>query len=153
MKPLCTYEDGHLLVAAVRVLCHVKKHPPTVEDLSELLGLSREWIGVNVGCLVNEGILLSVDAAFVSRLEVKDHRKLEELPRAAENTGLDDELKEFTETRRRQDEELGALFAGGDALKKRAEKMSELAKGLKSFKPKPPKISPLFKDSPPEDEA
>lgn len=152
MASLATYEDGHLLVAGVRVLCDRLKHPPSFEELADFLGRSREWTAVLAGALEREGILLLVDSAFVTRVEVKDHLKLESLTRAAEDTGLDDELRSFTEKRRAEDEKLEGLFSGGESVRRHRDKMDDLEDQLKRFRPKAPKSSPLFRDPPPEDD-
>ena len=42
MKKMNPYVEGHLVVAAIRVLDHQRQRPPSVEEIGELLSVSRE---------------------------------------------------------------------------------------------------------------
>ena len=144
------YEEGHLVVAAVRVLTHRQDgRPPTVEEIADLTRLSREWVGVLVGALEREKIVRSLTGPFETRVEVADHSRLENLARGETQPGVDEELKEFAERKRQEDERLRTLFQGGS--RKNREKMDELADRFKGYKPRPPQNTPLF-GPPPEDE-
>ena len=152
MDVRASYHDGHLLVAAVRVLTHqASGRPPTVEDVAALLGQSREWTGVLAAALERDGIVRSLTGPFETRLEIKDHGALEDLPREDSSAGVDEELREFSARKRQEEEQLRNLFSSGSALEKRKKEMSRLADELKGFKPRAPKPSRLFKDPPAED--
>jgi len=153
MDVKASYEEGHLFVAAVRVLEH--RHagrPPTVEEIAELLSVSVEWAGVLVSSLERAGVVHALTGPFETRVEVKDYLELENLPRADSTTGVDEELKEFAAEKRKEEEKLGNLFSSGDPLKKQKEKMGKMADQLKGWKPKGPKSSPLFEDPPSEND-
>jgi hypothetical protein len=153
MELQATYHEGHLIVAAIRVLKH--RHggrPPTVEEVAEQLALSREWIGVVAAALARAGVLDELTGPFETRIDIRDHLALEDLPRADATAGVDEELREFSAKKREEEEGLRKLFASGDALKKQQSKMGKLADDLKRYKPKGPTATPLFKDAPPEDD-
>lgn len=151
MEVTASYEEGHLLVAAVRVLSHRNSgRPPTVEEIAELAGISMEWAGVLVASLERGGIVRTLTGPFETRVEIKSHLGLEDLPRKDSTAGVDEELKEFAAQKREEEEKLGKLFSSGDPLKKAQDKMGKMAEQLKSYKPKPPPSSPLFKDPPAE---
>jgi len=153
MDVKASYQEGHLLVAAVRVLEH--RHagrPPTVEEIADLLGDSLEWMGVLVSSLERAGVVHALTGPFETRVEIKNHLELETLPRTDSTSGVDEELKEFAAQKRKEEEKLGNLFSSGDPLKKQKDKMGKMADQLKGWKPKTPKSSPLFKDPPPEDD-
>jgi len=139
MSQSVTYEEGHLVVAAVRILDHRNGHPPTVDEIAELVKLQKEWTGVLVSSLADLGILRRVTSAFTLRLEVGNHLDLEKLPREAEAPTLNDEMKAFAEKQRREHEAMSRLFTGE-------------AKAKDAFKSKPPKGSDLFRELTGEDD-
>jgi hypothetical protein len=149
MDVRASYTEGHLLVAAVRVLTHQGSgKPPTVEEVARLLAQSREWTGVLVAALEREGVIRSLRGPFETRLEVKDHTALENLPRDDSAAGVDEELREFSARKREEEEHLKNLFSSGSALDKQKKKMGQLADDLKKYKPRDPKPSSLFKAPP-----
>ncbi len=148
-----TYHEGHLIVAAIRVLKHRQGgRPPTVEEVAGHVGLSREWIGVMAAALARAGVLDELTGPFETRIDIRDHLVLETLPRADATAGVDEELREFSAKKREEEEGLRKLFASGEALKKQESKMGRLADDLKRYKPKGPTATPLFKDAPPQDD-
>ena len=56
MESAPDYRQGHLVVAAVRVLGHTGEKPPTYEEIGKLLGISHEVVGVVARGLANHGI-------------------------------------------------------------------------------------------------
>jgi hypothetical protein len=153
MKTEAGYTEGHLVVAAIRVLENRMKRPPTVEEIAELLGFSVEWTGVLVAALRRSEIVTTVESAFTVRVEVRNHLPLEELSREDSATRLDAEMKEFAEKRRAEESQLDSLFSSGEAFRRQEDKLSRMADEFKRFQPKkPPKASPLFKDPPPEED-
>lgn len=151
MDNKASYEEGHLTVAAIRVLGNRHEgRPPTVDEIADLLKLSREWVGVLVSALDRAGVVRTLTGPFETRVEVLDHRKLEDLPHEDAQAGVDEELREFSAKKRKEEEKLQNLF-GGDMLKKEEKKMNDLADQLQGFKPRPPKSAPFFKESPEDD--
>jgi hypothetical protein len=145
------YSEGHLVVAAIRVLAHRQAgRPPTEDEIAQLLGLSREWVGVLVSALEKAGIVSVLTGPFEARVEVADHTALEKLPRQAASGGVEEELKEFAARKKQEEERLRHLF-GEAALKKEKDRMSKLADDFKGYKPKPPKASGLFREPGEED--
>jgi len=152
MEVKASYKEGHLVVAAIRVLSNQQDgRPPTVEEISQTLKLSREWAGVLVSALERAGVVRALTGPFETRVEIRDHMKLEELPREESTTGVDEELKEFSARKKKEEEKLKKLFGDG-AIKKQKEKMDKLADDLKGWKPKPPKSSSLFEDPRPDED-
>jgi hypothetical protein len=153
MEARVSYEEGHLVVAAVRVLSHQQSgRPPTVEEISQLLGISREWAGVLVSGLERAKVVRTLTGPFETRVEVSRHQNLEDLPRGDSTAGVDEELKEFEAQKRKEEEKLRKLFSTGEALKDQKKKLGDLADELKRYKPKPPKSSSLFRDPPTKDD-
>lgn len=151
MEVRAGYEEGHLVVAAIRVLGHRQEgRPPTVAEIAELLKLSREWVGVLVNALERAGAVRALTGPFETRVEVADALRLEDLPRGASAAGVDEELQEFAARKREEEAKLKKLF-GGDASSRQREKLDRMADRFKGYKPKPPKSAPFMKDPSEED--
>ncbi len=131
-----SYEDGHLIVAAVRVLSHGKDKPPTPEDIAQLLDLPVDFARNLVIALGEEGILHVIENPFEIRAEVGDHLKLEDLPRASEKPAIEDELEEFVRRKQRQVEETEKMLSLDEIEKKKKEKLSKLEEEMKKMKDK-----------------
>ncbi len=145
MEVRAGYNEGHLLVAAVRVLtARNQGRPPTVEEAADLVGVSREWAGVLAASLEREGIVRMLKGPFESRVEIRDHLALEKLPRGETAAGVDEELRRFSAQKKKEEETLRDLFSSGSALKKQEERLDKLADGLVQFKRKRTGPNPLF---------
>jgi hypothetical protein len=138
-----TYEESHLLVAAVRVLSHKDGRPPTVEEISELIEESPEVARVHLRWLAERGIVRLVTTPFEMRAQIGNHLPIEELPREGETPQMEEEVDEFRQKFRSRQEKIGKLFSTDDIAKRNEEKRKKLDEELKKFKPRGP--SP-FKD-------
>jgi hypothetical protein len=130
------YEDGHLIVAAVRVLSHNSDKPPTPEDIAELLGLAPDFVRNLVIALGDEGVLKVVENPFEIRTEVKNHNKLEELPKEAHGPSIQDELDEFVKKKKREVEDAEKMFTVDEMEKRKQEKLSKFDEEMKKMKGK-----------------
>lgn len=99
MQNRILYHDGHLFVAAIRILERRNGAPPTLEQISELVQFSGEQTGLISRRLRDAGIVAQVEGAYGDRWEVADHLKLEELPKELDTSQLDDALKKFQSER------------------------------------------------------
>ena len=89
------YQEGHLFVAAVRILEHRNGAPPNLNQIAELLKLSVEQTGWISRRLQESGIIKVVESAFGDRWGIDDHLKIEELPKETESSQLDQAIKQF----------------------------------------------------------
>ena len=126
--------QAHLLVAAVRVLAHKTGRPPSVEEVGELLGWSRELVGHLSRALEAQGILQALTSPFDLRLEVADHLAIEKLPVADTGPGLRDEVDAFHEQFKKKQEELQNLFDAGEHEKRKQARLEGLENELRDFK-------------------
>jgi hypothetical protein len=136
VKP--SYEDGHLIVASVRVLSHNASKPPTPEAIAELLGLPVEFVRNLVVALGEEGILRVVENPFEIRAEIGDYVKLEDLPRASTTPSIKDELDDFVERKKKVVEETEKSLSLDEMNKKKKKKMSKFEEEMKKMKGKGP---------------
>jgi len=128
-KSTSLYHSGHLFVAAMRVLEHRHNRPPTVEEVAEMTGMAMEQAGRICRRLIEIRAVREVESGIKTRLLIDDHLALEQLPRAAENTGLDKELEKFQAKRRQIDARIENIKQERD--KKKQALFAEIEKKLK----------------------
>jgi len=135
-----SYEDTHLIVAAVRVLSNNAAKPPTPEDVAELLDKPPDFIRSMIIVLGKEGILRVVENPFEIRAEVGDYLKIEDLPRASEVPSIKSELDEFVKRKKEAEDETGKSLSLDEIAKKNKENMARLEDEMKRMrgKPEPP---------------
>jgi hypothetical protein len=155
MEVLPEYEESHLVVAAVRILSHRDGRSPTPEDVAGLLGFSREKLYVLVHELRRLGILRGLETPFELRLDVGDPAQLETLPRSGEGPTIEGQLTEFHAKEKKKREEMERMLRGGEADRRRQERVAKLEQEFMKFKPKAGALEGLFKapaDAPGGDE-
>jgi hypothetical protein len=154
METLPTRSEGHLVVAAVRVLRHRDDRPPTDEEIADLLDLPREEVAHWARGLERHGVLRLVASAFDARWDVEDHTRLETLPAAADEAAMRKELASFEAKSRERHADLSELF--GDAEGARSARTSRLEDELRKFKQsgrgRSPFDTPSASDEPDEDD-
>lgn len=129
-----SYADGHLFVAAIRVLDHREGRPPTVEEVASLLGHSREIAYHIARGLAERGIVHLLAGPFETRIEITDHTALEGLPRGEDGPAFEEDLRAFQEKKRKDRDEMGGFFAEGGVEKKKQEKLSKMEEEFRKFK-------------------
>ena len=132
-------EEGHLIMAAIRICAHREDAPPTVEQLADLLGMQSETVRLKVEALHEAGAVQVIDSAFERHFEVADHRVVDELKAEAEQTGMEEALAEFDQRKTEEQERLGQLFEDGEHERRRKERIKGMEDGLLSFDKKKPK--------------
>lgn len=120
MKETSLYANGHLFVAAVRILNHLNSAPPKVGDVSNLLKLSPEVGNLILRKLTREGIVESGEGPYDQRLFVREHGNLERLLETEEKSGFDEALETFKNRRKNMDREISSF------KEKQAEKQKNL---------------------------
>ncbi|HPC47947.1 MAG TPA: hypothetical protein PLW83_07860 [Deltaproteobacteria bacterium] len=128
MLPRDEYTQAHLFTSAIRLFEHLKGRPPSLEGLSDVLGASIEELSLLSRKLEEKGIIGVVATGGQYRFIVKDHLKIEDLPRDAEPVGLEDEITRF---RSRQESRLRELEESLGVKSPRNQVFSELEKALK----------------------
>jgi hypothetical protein len=126
------YANAHLFVAAVRVLDHQKGAPPAIEKVGALLSFSAEKTHLISRKLVDMGIIEVLEGAYGNRLVIKDHLKLEDIPKDATESKLDEELKKFKTGRKEIEKRVESIKA--EQEQKQKELFAELEKKLKKAK-------------------
>jgi hypothetical protein len=130
MKDLDLYQKAHLLVAAIRILEFQHHSPPAMEAVCRLLGISVEEGGYFCRRFEESGIIETVESPQGIRMTVRDHTKIEEIPRGISETLLDKELKNFQIARKGLTQKIES-FQAAQAEKKK-QMFAELEKKLKT---------------------
>lgn len=123
------YSDSHLFVAAVRVLSHQNNTPPSLEKVASMLMFSKEKSHLICRKLEETDIIEVLEGAFGNRIVIKNHLKLEELPREISESRLDEELKKFKSSKKELEKRVESIKAEQD--KKQKQLFADIEKKLK----------------------
>ena len=129
MTEKSAYVEGHLIVAAIRIHDHLNDAPPSLEEICSALTLSREKGGQLIRRLEKGGIVSPVESAYGQRYAIGDHLKLEELPRGAEPSKLDEEIKRFKTERGKMEKKVESIQS--QQAQKQKDLFAEIEKKLK----------------------
>ena len=130
------YTLAHLFVAAIRVKEHQMNTPPTINDISQLLDLSIERANYIGRKLKEFGVIDSVEGSYGDRVFVRDHLKIEEIPREADGAKLEAELEKFKESQKAISQKIETLQA--KQAQKKKDLFAEMEKKLKQELDKKP---------------
>lgn len=133
------YSNAHLVVAAIRIFTHKNSKHPSLNEICKTLSFSLEQGNLICKKLKDLGIIDVVEGAFENHLFIKDHLKIEEIPRDKKEDKLEEALKKFKDSKKdfskkiesfqvKQAEKQKALFA---------ELEEKLKKGSNKTKPTP----------------
>lgn len=123
------YTEAHVFVAAIRVLEHQKKRPPTVEETCAMISISQEAGYALCRWLKEKGIVRTVEGNFGMKLFVEDHLKIEEMPRGEQKNDLAQEVAEFQ--RKQQDKNKKVEAIQEELARKRNNQFAEIEAKLK----------------------
>jgi len=99
MEDIDLYSKAQLLVAAIRILEYRKNDAPSVEALCEMLNLSSEQGHLLCKKFHDMEIIEVVKCPFGARLFIRNHLKIEEIPRG-KDTSIQEEIEKFQSSRK-----------------------------------------------------
>lgn len=123
------YSTAHLFVAAIRVCEHQNSAPPTVEDICHILKTSIERSNYICRKLQEAGIIEEVEGSYGNRLFIRDHLKIEELPREGNDGKFAEELKKFQASQKELSNKIETIKA--QQAEKKKTLFAEMEKKLK----------------------
>lgn len=126
--------QGHLVVAAVRVLAHLHERSPRPEEVADLLRMPAALLRVRLAELQEAGVLALVESAFDTHVEVREHLRLEELPADDEPDDLTADLADFDRRKEEEARRMEQLFADGEPRRRQQEKMRRMEEELRGFR-------------------
>lgn len=130
-KTTSPYDQGHVIVAAVRLFTHREEKMPTARDIANLTGFPMDLTLHLTNRLLEQGILRAVKGAFEDRYHVGDHLRLEELPRSLDEEAMGKEVEKFRVEREEKQKKIDAMFLGKDIDQKKKERLKTIEEQLK----------------------
>ncbi len=100
MKTNNLYSAAHLFVAAIRVCEHKQSAPPSIDEVCRVISFSLERGNFICKQLKEKEIVEAVEGPYGVRLSVKNHLKIEDIPKEEKENALSDELSKFKETQK-----------------------------------------------------
>ena len=123
------YDNAHLMVAAVRVLEYKKRRPPSVDELCDLLSVSLEQGFILARKLNDLNIIEVVEGTYGTRIFIRDHLKIEDIPKDTKDAGLEEAIRKFQDSRKDMKDKVASIQANQAEKKKNL--FAELEKKLK----------------------
>ncbi len=135
---LPTRTEAHLIVAAIRVLENRLKKLPVPVEIADLLEMSESAVRLQLNHLSDLGIVVVVESAFETHVEIKQYLLIEEL---AAETGpeIADDLAAFDLKQEEEAQKMANLFDSGEHEQKRQDRMDKMDEELQSFKGRKPR--------------
>lgn len=124
------YSQAHLMVAAIRVFEHINSRPPTIDDLCGMINFSVEKGNFICRKLEELDVIEAVEGTYGTRLFVRDHIKIEDIPRGETENNFEDELKKFQQNQKAISQKVENFQAKQKQKKK--DLFAEMEKKLKS---------------------
>jgi hypothetical protein len=123
------YSNAHLVVAAIRVLTHQNSTPPSMDQVCRIISFSLEQGNFICKKLKETGIVDVVEGGFGTRLFIKNHLKIEEIPKGKKEDNLEESLKAFQNSRKDFTRKIESFQA--KQAKKQRDLFAELEEKLK----------------------
>ncbi|MBA3034935.1 MAG: hypothetical protein FP814_00415 [Desulfobacterium sp.] len=111
MEQTNLYSDAHLVVAAIRILERRNPVPPSIENICNFLSFSPELGNYLCRKLDETGVIEIVEGPFGTRLFLKNHLALEEIPKNSKTSSMDEELEKFKNSRKGLDQRVASIQA------------------------------------------
>jgi hypothetical protein len=124
------YSNAHLVVAAIRVLAHQNAASPTIDEVCRTISFSLEQGNYICKKLIGMGIVEMVEGAYETRLFIKNHFKIEEIPKGEKDSSLKEDLKKFQHSKKDFTQKIESFQA--KQAKKQKDLFAELEKKLKN---------------------
>ena len=133
-----TRDEAHLLLAGIRVQAHRLGRSPTPAEVADLLDLSETEVRLQLAFLSELGAADTVDSAFETHAEVRDHLKVEVLPTTS-GPALSEDLADFDRRKQAEAERMAQLFDSGGHEDERRRKLDRMGDELSDFRKRKPK--------------
>jgi DNA-binding transcriptional regulator GbsR (MarR family) len=103
--------------------------PPSLDDIAQILAMSLERCSYVCRKLNELGVIESIERSYGNRVFVRDHLKIEEIPRDVDGTQMEAELQKFKETQKAISEKIESIHA--QQAQKKKDLFTEMEKKLK----------------------
>ena len=123
------YNDAHLVVAAIRLLEHRDKVAPSTDGVCRELSFSLEQGNLMCKKLHDRKVIEIIEGAFGTKLYVRDHLLIEEIPKDRQEETIEDEVKKFQKAQKENLKKIQSLHA--EQKKKKKDLFAEIDRKLK----------------------
>ena len=123
------YRDAHLVAASIRLFEHKNQTPPSIEDISRMLGFPVEQGALICKKMKDRNIIDIIEGAFGTKLSLLNHLLIEEIQQEEPDSSIASEVKKFQESRKMQEEKIQAIHA--EHKKKQQDLFAKLNEQLK----------------------
>lgn len=123
------YNDAHLVVAVIRLLEYRDKIPPSTDSVCRELSFSLEQGNLICKKLHDREIIEVVEGAFGTKLYVRDHLLIEEIPKDHQEETIEDEVKKFQQAQKENLKKIQSLH--DEQKKKKKDLFAEIDRKLK----------------------
>lgn len=123
------YQNAHLVVAAIRILDHRDNVPPAIDSLNKVLNFSLEECHYLCRKLHQMGIIDIVEGAFGTKLFIKNHLELENIPLTQKDTRFREDIDKFMGSKKNYEKEIESIKANQE--KKQKELFARIDEKLK----------------------
>jgi hypothetical protein len=123
------YSNAHLVVAAIRILTHQSSTPPSIDQVCRIISFSLEQGNLVCKKLKEIGVIDVVEGGFGTRLFIKNHLKIEEIPNAKKADTLEESIKAFQNSKKEFTKKIESFQA--KQAKKQRDLFAELEEKLK----------------------
>ncbi len=132
-----TRKEAHLMVATIRVLEHQNQRLPLPAEIADFIEMSESAVRLHLNSLSDLGIVVLVDSAFETHVEIKNHLLIENL---SEDAGpeIADDLAAFDLKKEEEARKMANLFESGEHEKNREERLNQMDKDLQDFRGRKP---------------
>lgn len=136
MKEIDLYTDSHLVVAAIRILEYKSQKPPTDQEVLEYLNLSIEQGHRLLGKMHELGIIEIMSGNYGTRLFIRNHLNIENIPKNTQNQTIQDEIVKFKLSKKGLEKKIEAIQEQQSRKQKElfAEMENKLKQSLKKSK-------------------
>ena len=128
-----TRSEAQLMVAGIRVLDHKLQRPPSPQELAQLLDMAESAVRLQMNILQDLEIVVVVDSAFETHVEIKDEIQIAHLDEAA-GPEIREDLAAFDRRKAEENEKMAQLFDSGEHEKRRQEKIRKMEEDLGDFR-------------------
>ena len=123
------YSNAHLVVAAIRIHTHQNSTPPSMDQVCGIISFTLEQGNFICKKLKEIGVVDVVEGGFGIRLFIKNHLKIEEIPKAKKKDTLEESLKAFQNSKKDFTQKIESFQA--KQAKKQRDLFAELEEKLK----------------------
>lgn len=139
-----TRAEAHLLVSAIRILENQNDRLPVPLEIAALLDMSESSVRLQLNNLADLGIIILVESAFETHVEIKNYLQIEDLS-SEEGPAIADDLAAFDLKKEEEAQRMANLFESGEHETLQQKKIKQMDDDLEDFKRRKP-VNPFGED-------